>query len=301
MAGNNLSDRKDIRAYFALFLGISALSLTAMFVRWADAPGTISGFYRLFFSSLILIPVVIIRGKKKFQITRNNILFPILGGVFTAFDFAFWNTSVFFTSASNSTLLGNTAPIWIGLVTIFVFREKVPLGFWIGLFLALFGAGMVLGNDLMIHTDLGIGDLMAITAGFFYAGYLLATQFGRKSMDPISYMVVMVTSASIFSFIINAILGVPFIGYSSQSWIMFIIMAFISQILGYISITFALGHLPASLVSPTMIAQPILTTLLAIPLLKELPQIFQIIGGIIALAGIFLVHLSNNRKLPLII
>jgi drug/metabolite transporter (DMT)-like permease len=301
MPNISLIIRNDLKAYIALFLGIVALSLTAMFVRWADAPGTISGFYRLFFSSLILIPVMVIRGKNKFQITRSNIFYPVLGGIFTAFDFAFWNTSVFYTTASNSTLLGNTAPIWIGLVTIFVFRKKVPIGFWIGLFLALLGAGMVLGNDLMIHTYLGIGDLMAITAGFFYAGYLLTTQFGRRSMDPLSYMVVMVISASLFTLIINVFLGVPLFGYSTQSWIVFAIMAVVSQILGYVSITFALGRLPASLVSPTMIAQPILTTILAVPLLNELPQLFQIIGGLIAIAGIFLVHVSYNRNLHHII
>jgi drug/metabolite transporter (DMT)-like permease len=281
--------------YIALLTGIFALSMTAMFIRWADAPPTISGFYRLVFSSLILLPFFLLRTSKKNRITHSNLIFPILGGLFTAFDFAFWNSAVLYTSASNATLLGNTAPIWVALVTIFIFRKRLPGGFWIGLTLTLFGAALVLSSDFFIHPRLGLGDLMAIAAGFFYAGYLLSTQRGRESLDPLSYMTIMVICACLITFFINIILGFSFTGYSQQSWLVFLLLAIISQILGYMSISYALGHLPASVVSPTMIGQPILTTILAIPLLGELPKTFQLFGGLIALAGIFLIHNSYNR------
>jgi drug/metabolite transporter (DMT)-like permease len=283
--------------YIALLTGIFALSLTAMFIRWADAPPTISGFYRLAFSSLILLPFFLLRTSKKNRITHSNIIFPILGGLFTAFDFAFWNSAVLYTSASNATLLGNTAPIWVALVTILIFRKRLPSGFWIGLILTLFGAALVLSSDFLIHPRLGLGDLMAIAAGFFYAGYLLSTQRGRESLDPLSYMTIMVICATLITFFINIIFGFSFTGYSQQSWLVFLLLALVSQILGYMSISYALGHLPASVVAPTMIGQPILTTILAIPLLGELPKTFQLFGGLIALAGIFLIHNSYNRDL----
>jgi drug/metabolite transporter (DMT)-like permease len=225
------------------------------------------------------------------------LVFPLLGGLFTAFDFAFWNSSVLYTTASNATLLGNTAPIWVALVTIFIFRHRLPKGFWFGLTFALGGAALVLGNDFIVHPRLGLGDLMALAAGFFYAGYLLSTQRGRESLDPLSYMTIMVISASLFSLIINFILGFDFSGYSQQSWLVFLLLALVSQILGYMSVSYALGHLPASVVAPTMIGQPILTTLLAIPLLGELPQTIQLLGGIVTLAGIYLVHNSYNKSL----
>jgi len=64
----------------------------------------------------------------------------------------------------------------------------------------------------------------------------------------------------------------------------------------YVSLAYALGHLPASVVSPTMVLQPIVTTLLAIPLLGEIPSIWQGIGGAIALVGIYVVNQSHNRR-----
>jgi len=139
--------------------------------------------------------------------------------------------------------------------------------------------------------------LLALASGFFYAGYLLSTQRGRESLDPLSYITIMVICATIFSFIINIVLGYQFSGYSQQSWLIFVLLALISQILGYMSVSYALGHLPASVVAPTMIGQPILTTILAIPLLGEIPQSIQLAGGLITLAGIYLVHNSYNKSL----
>jgi len=283
--------------YFALATGILALSMSAMFVRWANAPATITGFFRLLISSIILFPIFYWRKKKINRVTRQNLIFPIVGGLFTAFDLAFWNSSVLYTTASTATLLGNTAPIWVALVTMFIFRHRLPKGFWFGLMLALGGATLVLGNDFIIHPRLGTGDLLALASGFFYAGYLLSTQRGRESLDPLSYITIMVICATIFSFIINIVLGYQFSGYSQQSWLIFVLLALISQILGYMSVSYALGHLPASVVAPTMIGQPILTTILAIPLLGEIPQSIQLAGGLITLAGIYLVHNSYNKSL----
>lgn len=282
--------------YITLITGIFALSMTAMFVRWADAPPTITAFYRLAFAAIILIPVFLWRYPKRSGITQISIIFPILGGLFTALDFTFWNSAVLYTSASNVTLLGNTAPIWVALYTVIIIHKKLPGGFWFGLILTFMGAAFVLGSDFFIHPRLGFGDLMALAAGFFYAGYLLFTQRGRERLDPLSYMTIMVISASFFTFLINIILGYSFWGYSSQSWLVFLLLAIVSQILGYISISYALGHLPASIVAPSMVGQPILTTLLAIPLLGELPHSFQLIGGGIALVGIFLIHNTYNRN-----
>ena len=62
------------------------------------------------------------------------------------------------------------------------------------------------------------------------------------------------------------------------------------------SLAYALGHLPASVVSPTMILQPVLTTLFAIPLLGEIPSPWQGIGGVIALIGIYIVNQSHQQS-----
>jgi drug/metabolite transporter (DMT)-like permease len=157
------------------------------------------------------------------------------------------------------------------------------------------GAILIMGSDFLFHPRFGIGDLMALGTGFFYAGYFLATERGRKHLDPLSYSWILSVVAMLTLMVINIGLKNPFTGFSTQTWITFIAAAIVSQIFGYTALSYALGHLPATIVAPTMLGQPVLTTILAIPLLGEVPQLIQAIGGIITLAGIYIVNQSHNR------
>ena len=153
--------------YIALVFGVIALGFSAMFVRWANAPGPVVGFYRIGISTLILVPFFIARRRKGVKITWAVMIFPILGGILTALDFSFWNTAVNFTTAANATLLANTAPLWVALFAWLVWKEHLKATFWLGLLLTLTGAAIVLGTDFLSESTLGIGDLMAIAAGVF--------------------------------------------------------------------------------------------------------------------------------------
>ena len=111
--------------YLALGIGIIALGFSALFVRWAHAPGPVMGFFRIGLSTLILFPVYLLRRNKGVRITRAILIFPILGGLLTALDHGFWNTAVNYTSAANATLLGNTAPLWVALFAWLVWKERL--------------------------------------------------------------------------------------------------------------------------------------------------------------------------------
>ncbi|MCQ3936625.1 MAG: hypothetical protein DPW18_06215 [Chloroflexi bacterium] len=287
--------------YIALAVGIVALSLSAMFVRWADAPGPITGFYRLLFSTILFFPLFLHRQRTSAPLDKRFIGFPLLAGIFTAFDFAFWNTSVKYTTAANATLLGNTSPLWVALFALFFFKEKLRGSFWLGLTLALSGAALIVGTDFLSHPTFGIGDLMASGAAVFYASYQLVTQRGREHMDPFRYTWLVGVSAAAGMMAMNLALGNSFTGYNAQTWLVFLATAIVSQMIGYLAVSYALGHLPASVVSPTLIGQPVLTTILAIPLLGEIPRPIQWVGGAVALAGIYIVnqaHLQNRRESP---
>lgn len=61
-------------------------------------------------------------------------------------------------------------------------------------------------------------------------------------------------------------------------------------------VAYTLGYLPASIVSPTLLLQPVLTGLLAVPILGERISIVQIFGGIAVLVGVYIVHRSRQEN-----
>src|SRR5512135_1707024 len=73
-----MTQRKTLLAYLALGAGIFALSFSAMFVRWANAPGPITAFYRLFFSVFLLLPFFAPRAGRNPAIKSPSLLFPLL-------------------------------------------------------------------------------------------------------------------------------------------------------------------------------------------------------------------------------
>ena len=291
--------------YLALGLGVICLGFSALFTRWAAAPGPVMAFYRIGLATLILLPLFarqvrrggLLRGARTapgLRLSAVLLLPPLLGGLLTALDHAFWNTAVLYTTAANAALLGNTAPLWVALAAWLIFRERLKGLFWVGLAFTLGGALIVLGHDFLTRPSFGLGDLLALASGFFYGGYFLVTQRGRQHLDTLSYIWLVNLSSTLVLLAISLLMRMPLSGYSAQAYLAFLGAALISQVGGYLSVGYALGHLPASIVSPTLILQPVLTALLAIPFLGERLQAGQWVGGLLVLAGIYLVHRSRQ-------
>ncbi len=291
-------NNKSMPAYLALGIGVLALSFSAMFVRWADAPGPVTAFYRMFFSIFMLFPFFLARIKRTPVIASSAIWFPLLAGAFTAFDLALWTSALSYTTAANATLLGNTAPLWVALGTWLILKQKLSVDFWRGLAITLAGAGLIMGTDFILHPRFGVGDVMAVFTGFFYGGYFLFTEKSRTHFDSVVHIWLVGVGASIALLVINIAFQYPLTGFDKNTWLIFLTTALVSQLIGYMALAYALGHLPASIVAPTMVLQPVVTALLAIPLLGEIPSIWQGLGGGIALIGIYIVNRSHQQRLP---
>lgn len=251
-------------------------------------------------ATLVLTPLALRRPPATRRVwPRTGVLLALLGGLSLAVDLALWNTAVGLTSAANATLFANTAPLWVALVAWAALGERLRPLFWGGLALTLLGAAAVAGADLSSHTGLGLGDLLAILASFFYAGYYLLTQFGRRYLRSAAYVWVAGLASSASLLAISLLLGLPLTGYPPATYLWFVALALITQAFGYLAVGYALGHLPASVVSPTMVGQPVVTALLAIPLLAEPLSLTQIVGGTAVLIGILMVHRSRlSPRIP---
>jgi len=289
-----------IRSYFAIGLGIIATSFSAIFVRLAEAPGPVTNFYRMGFATLILAIPFYRQVKNNGPLPAFGVKMAFYAGIFFGLDLASWGTGVMMSGATNPTLLGNTAPVWVGLGAIIFFKEKQGLKFWGGLGLALMGATLILGLDALQSSILGLGSFFGLLSGVFYGGYFLFVQRSREQLDVLSFFWIACFTASIVLLLISILLKQPIFGYSMNTYLIFLAMGLVVQLLGWHVITYAQGHLPASLVAPTLLGQPVVTAILAMFFLNEELTTLEILGGFTILLGVYIVHRSrrpNHAKL----
>ncbi|MFZ0547088.1 MAG: DMT family transporter, partial [Candidatus Promineifilaceae bacterium] len=192
------------------------------------------------------------------------------------------------------TLMANTAPIWVGLGALIFFHEQQNRLFWIGLIVALAGSAMILGQDISMTREAGLGTFLGLVAAFFYSSYYLVAQRGRNHLDTLTYFWIYTCSSAVFLLLLNIILGRPFTGYDTHTYLLFLALGLLGQVFGWLAITYVQGLLPASIVAPTLLGQPIVTAVLAVILLGEQFTIWHIIGAVISLLGVYLVHWSRT-------
>jgi drug/metabolite transporter (DMT)-like permease len=88
----------------------------------------------------------------------------------------------------------------------------------------------------------------------------------------------------------------PLTGYSFFTYLNFLAMGVVSQSFSYLALNYALGYLLASVVAPTMLGQPVVKAIRAGPLLGETLSLWQVLGGLAVLAGVYAVPCSRKGK-----
>ncbi|HEU4565113.1 MAG TPA: DMT family transporter [Gemmatimonadaceae bacterium] len=278
------------RAYAALAGGVACISWSALFTRWTGLPGAASAFWRMAIAAAVLLPLrpVIARGAT--SPTRRSVMLAALAGAFFAGDLALYNSAIMRTSAANATLLGNSAPFLVALGAWFIFGERPRPMFWGGLALAAAGSVGIVGMDLLRHPALGVGDAMAVGAGACYAAYFLTIGRGRSGMDTVTANAIGAVASVAVLLPVCLALGAPLAGYAPGTWIWLAALGIVCQVGGYFFIAYALGHLPATVTSVSLLTQAPITALLAIPFLGEHLSWWQLLGGLLVLAGVLIVN-----------
>ncbi len=290
-------------AYAALLAAVAGIAWSAIFIRWSAIPGASSAFYRVFIAALVLVPWRIVSlaasPRARARVTGTSArayLLALGGGIFFGLDLALYNTAVMRTTATTATLFGNNAPIFVGLGSWLIFRRPPARRFWIGLGFAMLGAAILLvatARGKSSGSDLA-GAAMALSAAAFFAAYLLTTEHVREEMDTLTFNAAAIVGSVATVLIVCLLLGSPLGGFSTRTWLALFGLGLISQLGAYLALTYALGHLPATIGSVGLLAQVPLTAILAVPLLGEPVTLPYLIGGALVLTGIYVVTVGSR-------
>jgi|TARA_B100001093_G_scaffold189995_1_gene182526 drug/metabolite transporter (DMT)-like permease len=287
--------------FIILAFGAMLIGFAPIFVKWSMLSSSAIAFYRMFFA----IPFLFIFNytvNKRFSFKVNNkstILYTAFASLAFTTDLTLWHFSMTITSVSNATIIVNSAPIFVAILSFIIFKEKLSKGFLLSFLITYIGIiGLIYFSNNYSNGKF-LGDLLCLVAAFFYGVYLLIiAKLGKeKSLNIIFYTTFF---CCIFSIIPMIIEGGNIFPASSFEWINLILLAFLCQFGGQYFITHAIGKISASSGSIGLLMQPITATILAVIIFTDQEKLnaIQVIFVLVAMFGIYLarINLSNRQQ-----
>ena len=285
----NRADAPPFNPSLALVSGVLAVSTGAIFARLAEAPALVIAAYRLGLASVILAPNAWWQARDELlSLRKKDYLLAILAGLFLALHFGTWISSLDYTSVANSVVLVNTNPLWVGVLTPLISKDRLTLLTKLGIVISVMGGVIIGAGDFVAGGQALWGDFLALLGSICAALYLLLGRNLRRELSLLAYVALCYGSAAIILWTSVLVMRLPIAGFSTGTYAAFAAMALISQIIGHSSYNWALKWFSASLIAVSLLGEPIGATILAYIIFAEGLTWAKSLGGGLILAGIYL-------------
>ncbi|HEX7003323.1 MAG TPA: DMT family transporter [Trueperaceae bacterium] len=287
------------RVLLVLLIAVAAVSLSAIFIRLAQAPGVVVASQRMLIAALLLAPITW-RGVRRTPFTRKSLAFTVLAGVFLAIHFATWISSLSFTTVAASVTIVCSNPLWVALFS-WLFLGKPPsLTMLMGVLLAVLGGAMIAFGDLTGGSAPLLGDALALVGALTVSAYLLLGRTAqREGLSLGAYAGSAYTISALLLLPVPALFGFPYLGYDAATYGWIFLLAALPQLVGHTGVNYAMKFLDPTLVTTVILLEPIGAALLALLLFAEVPGLLTVVGALVLLVGVLLtVRFGQSVPLP---
>lgn len=286
-----------LNPYVGITIGVLSVSTSAILVKLSTAPAPIVATYRLLFTTLLMLPFILYFFRSSFKmIGRRDALFCFFSGVFLAIHFILWFESLNYTSVASSVVLVALQPIFAFVGTYLIFKERLHWKGFIGGVLAISGSLIISWADFQISGVALFGDMLALLGAAAVTVYYLFGQEVRKRIHMMPYTFLVYSMATVTLFLYDVVLGYPLAPYPTKDWIYFLLLAIFPTLLGHSIFNWALKYVSTSVISMSILGEPIGASVLAYFLLDETLTLEQVVGGVIILSGIYLFIQKRPEK-----
>lgn len=287
MRSDDEQRRRDLRVVAA---GACILGLTSILYDLSGVSPATGAFFRCIYAlvPLALLALVQRRRRPGSGTTGPWMLKAVLAGIFLAVDLVLWHEAIHSIGAGLSTVLLNLQVLFVaGLGYVFL-RQRITRQLVTSLPLLLVGVALVAGTrTTLAGVDPAVGVSFAVIAAGAYAVYIflmgVATRVAGRTALP---MLVSTISTAVTAGLIGAVTGTLDLAPSltAQGWL--VLLALVSQVVGWLLVASASQRLPAGSVAASLVLQSASALVLGALLLSQIPSIVQIVGAVLILAGV---------------
>jgi drug/metabolite transporter (DMT)-like permease len=250
---------------------VAGTAFAAIFFRLADdAPALTIAGYRLAISAAVIGAagaLLLATGRDRLP-SRHELPLLATSGVFLA------------------VVIVGMQPLLSALIAFAMLRERPNRAEWWGIALAFVGLLIIGGRDFIDDPGQLWGDVLALAAGIFGALYRTIGRSVRADISTTSYSAIVYAISALALWASIAIVQPQVSGFDGETWTFIVLLALVPQVVGHTAFNWALAHYRVVTVGLAGLGEPILATLLAIPILGENPSAGVVVGGPLILAGV---------------
>lgn len=281
-----------------IVLGVLGISLSAIFVRFSQAPSTVTAAYRMLWTVLFLTPVVLGKEPVREELCRapkKLVGLSILSGLFLAIHFVLWFESLKHTSVASSTTIVCTEVIWVSLGFCLFLKGKLSGKAVAAIAVTLLGSGMIAFSDADSGTGV-YGVFLALLAAIVEAAYTLIGRQVQKHLSTTVYTYMVYTACAAVLVLTCLVQGCSLFAYGWSGAVVGILLAVFSTLLGHSIFSWCLKYFSPSFVSASKLCEPVVAAVIAGFLFGEVPAWLQVLGGVLILSGVLWYSKIERKK-----
>lgn len=278
-----------------IILGVVGASMSAILVRFSDAPSLVLVFYRMFFAVTLLLPSLIKGGVSEYKsLKKKDLLLCALSGLFLGLHFSFYFESLKHTSIASSVALVDTEVLFVAMGSLIFLKEKITKIGWFCILVTFIGSVVVSLGDF---AGGGIyGDILALLGAVCVGMYTLIGRRMRKTMSTTAYTWVVYLVAGLVVLTGTFITGDYIVPISVRNLLCGLGLAVFCTILGHSIFSWGLKYEKAAFVSTAKLLEPVFASILGLFIFREVPPVTSIIGGILIIIGIVFMCREESRS-----
>ena len=219
-----------------IVIGILGISMSAILVRYSDAPSAVTAAWRLSWTVLLQTPVVF--GKTHFRrellsVDKKTALLSAVSGIFLALHFFFWFESLRHTTVASSTIIVCTEVIWVSLGFCLFLKGKLSRKAVAAIAVAFLGSVLIALADSSMGGSHLYGDFLSLLAAVTVAVYMLIGRVVRAGVSTTVYTYLVYTACAAVLILMCLVQGQSMTAYGINSIIIGLLLALFSTILGH--------------------------------------------------------------------
>jgi drug/metabolite transporter (DMT)-like permease len=272
-----------------IVVGVLGISLSSIFVKYSSAPSAVTAAFRLIWTVLFLIPVVLGKSTVRnelYKLPGKTVMLCCLSGLFLAIHFVLWFESLHHTSVASSTTIVCTEVIWVCLGFCLFLKGKLSIKAIAAIAVTLVGSGLVAYADSGEGSQL-YGDILALLAAIAVAVYTLIGRVVRNHTSTTVYTFLVYVACCLVLVLICLLQGYKLFNHGLSPILVGALLAIFSTILGHSIFSWCLKFFSPSFVSASKLCEPVAAAVMATFLFGEMPVPLQLLGGSLILGGVY--------------